>query len=438
LLDRPWLLVITAGIVLFVVWAVGTRGQPHTVRAEFDEAINLFSGLDVRQDGLDAGKIKKIEIVNGKAIVTLGIDDDVWPLHQGTKAVLRFGSTIGNGTRIMDIVPGPRSAPTIPDGGIIDNADTVETTEFDDMFDVFNKQTRGDLQGMFKGFGDTFEPRQPALADGIKQTAPGLEAVGGLASDLVRDEPALHAFVDNTDAVMATLAAKRDNIADLMRVGAATFNTFATNTRGITGSLDRLPSTLRETRTTLARLDGSVGHLDNLFTDLRPGAQQLGPLADDLRPALANLRATIPVAIQTFRVARTEAPAISRLLTRVQPYSRQLRPTLASLAPMLGCLRPYAPEIAGLASTWTSWNKNYDAVSHVGRLYPNAGPASFTDYPASTKSTDATTLGLSYALLKAPGYSAGTPVYQPQCGITADGTDASKDPEDNAPGGSTG
>jgi len=432
LIDHPWVVVGLIAFTVFSFWVYGTRTQKHEIRAVFSEAVSLYSGLDVRVDGIDAGKIKKIENVDGQAIVTLGIDDDeVWPLHRGTTATIRFGSTIGNGTRIIDIDPGPKSAPELADGGVIANAQTIETTEFDQVFDTFDGKTRKSLQGMLGNTGDTFGPRAKQIQEAVTETGPGLDAIGGFADDLSRDEAALHALVANTNRVTRTLAARRNDLSGLVQVAAATFNEFARNTTGIQGSLDRFAPAMRETRTTLTRLDTSVGHLDNLMTDLKPGARELGALATDLRPAMASLRTTVPLAVSTFRTARTAAPSITNLLKKSQPFSAKAAPALTDLAPMVACIRPYAPEIAGLLTTWASWTSNYDSSGHVGRLWANAGPSSLTSAPqAMTSELFASATGSGYGLVRPPGYLAGKPWFIPECGYGPEGLDPSKDPSD--------
>ncbi|WP_372788639.1 MlaD family protein [Paraconexibacter sp.] len=430
-IDHPWVIVGIIAFVVFALWVYGTRTQKHEIRAVFSEAVSVYSGLDVRVDGLDAGKVKKIENVDGQAIITLGIDDDrVWPLHRGTKAVMRFGSTIGNGTRIIDIEPGPKTAPELPDGGIITNKDTVEATEFDQIFDTFDGKTRASLQSMLEGTGGTFGPRQKELGEAVTETGPGLEAVGGFADDLVRDAPALRAFVANTNRVTRTLAARRNDLSGLVQVAASTFNEFARNTTGIKGSLDEFAPAMRETRSTLARLDTSVGHLDALLTDLKPGARELGGLAKDLRPSLASLRRTVPVAVQTFRTARQASPAITSLLERSQPFSAKATPALADLAPMVGCIRPYAPEMIGLMTVWASMASNFDGIGHYGRIQPNTSATASSATPPVNSGQFTQLTGQGYALTRPPGYQAGKSWFIPECGITPDGIDPTKDPSD--------
>jgi ABC-type transporter Mla subunit MlaD len=430
LVGHPWAVILAGAAVALGLWAASTRRSPHEVRAVFTEAVSVYKGLDVRVDGMDAGKVQGVRHEEGHAVITLGINDDVWPLHQGTTAALRFGTTVGNGTRYVDVAPGPKTAPDLPQDGIIANDKTIETTEFDQLFDTFDAKTRKHIQGTAAGLGRTFGPRAAELGQGVDASGPGLDAVGGLASELSRDEPALRAAVANTDRVTSTLVARRAQLSDVVTVAAATFDTFARNTRGITASLDNLPPALRETKATLARLDRSVAGLDGLVGDLRPGAAELGPLARQLRPALAELRRTVPAAVATLRGGRRAAPDVTALLRRVRPLSEVAAPTLARLAPMVACVRPYAPEVAGLLSTWSSFAKGYDGMGHIGRIWGNYGPTSATSSPEVKTSAFVKATGQGYALVRPPGYNAGKPWFLPQCGAGHDGIDPSKDPED--------
>ncbi len=430
LIDNPWVVVGAILAVILAWWIAGTRSQKYEVRAVFDEAVSLYSGLDVRVDGLDAGKIKKIEHVDGQAIVTLGIDDDdVWPLRRGATATLRFGSTIGNGTRIVDIDPGPADGPEIPNKGIIENAQTIEPTEFDQVFDTFDSESRKDLRQMLANTADTFGPRPRQLGEAVDETGPGLDAIGGFAQDVVRDEPALRAFVSNTHRVTRTLSSRRADLSGLVGVASATFDEFADNTRGIEQNLDKFGPAVREARTTLTRLDTSVDVLDALIRDLGPGAKELSALSKDLRPVLASLSDTVPQAVSTFRTTRRAAPAITKVLEDAQPFSKAATPMLADLAPMLACIRPYSPEIAGLFTTWASWSKNYDNVGRYGRIFVNAGPTAPAATPeAITPEVITRVAGEGYALVRPPGYGVGKPMFMPECGVTPDRLDPSKDP----------
>jgi virulence factor Mce-like protein len=430
LLAHPYVPLGIALAVVIAIWAIGTRSQPHHVRAEFAAAVDLYTGLDVSVDGLDAGRIDSVQYQDGHAIVDMGIDNGYWPVHRGTRAAIRYGTTIGNATRYIDLTPGPSSAPVIPEGGLIPLADTATPTEFDQIFNIFDAAARSNLQQTLRETGSELGTRGPELNADIKSTPAALEAVGGLAQQMAADQPALAGLVENGARVTATLATRQGQIADLMTVANATFHTFASNTAAVSSSLDRLPATLGDTRGTLAQLDGSIEHLNRFVAALRPGAAQLKPLAITLRPALRQLRATVPTAVDLLRTGIVAGPPITTLLNDAIPFSRSATPAFTKLAPMISCITPYSPEIAGMLSTWSSWPSFYDGTANYGRVFANFGLAEPNIYPDTITPAEFTKLtGQQYALVRPPGYNIGQPWYMPQCGAGHNGLDAADDPE---------
>ena len=429
-LDHPWLFVGLLGIAAFSYWAVGTRQEPHQLRAVFAGAPQLYAGNDVQVDGLDVGRVQSVYYSGGRAIVVMGLGDEFWPYHEGTTATLRFGTTVGNATRRVDLVPGPKSAPAIGENGVIPEQRTAPAVEFDQVFNVLNARTRAGLQQMLAGTGATFGPRAAQLGAGVQATAPALASLSGLAGDLAADEYGLRSLVAHGDEVTSTLAARSSTISSLVSGMGTTFATFSSHATQIAASLDRVPYTLDNARTTLARLDTSINGLRGLMTDLRPGAAQLAPLAGSLRPTLADLHATVPAAVSALELGTSAGPEVASLLRAGQTFASAATPALEKVTPIVACLRPYTPELAGLLGTWTSWNKYYDNVSHYGRPFANFGLAEPVVFPHGINSETFTKLtGQGYALVRPPGYDAGQPWFQPQCGDGPSGLNPADDPE---------
>ncbi|MCW3017379.1 MAG: hypothetical protein JWO02_4471 [Solirubrobacterales bacterium] len=432
LLDKPWVLLSIVGLIAFTLWAIGSRTSDHKIRASFTGAVSVAPGLDVQIDGVDVGKIGKVRYDDGQALVEIGVDDRAWPLRRGTTAALRFGTTLGNGTRRIDLTPGPQSAPEIPENGIIQTKDTVSPVEFDEVFNTFDPATRASFRGFFKGGALNLQARAPQLNGGIRKTAPALEATGDVFQDLASDEAALRRLVVSGHKTTRVLAAKRPQISNLVTVAAATFDAFASNSTGVRDSLDEFAPTLVDTRTTLQRTDKSIAGLDGLMTDLKPGLVALKPFIQVARPAAADLRRLAPAATGTMRTLRTSAPAVTTLLQEGVPFSKRLNPVLGTLSEQLACVRPYAPEIAAFFSNWSSWAQGYDNSSHYGRVKAVFNATSFTGYPAIKTNDFINTLGpgLKYAMPRPPGLNAGKPWLLPECGAGANALDPTKDPED--------
>jgi hypothetical protein len=200
---------------------------------------------------------------------------------------------------------------------------------------------------------------------------------------------------------------------------------------------------------TLGHVDSSVDRLDRLMLALRPGAARLSPLAAQAAPALAQLRQTVPAALRTVENATTAAPHVSALMTAATPFMKAAPGVFGDLAPMVGCLRPYAPELGGALVGGDGGHQNYDVIDpklnpyvvrYVGKIRADgkveqhglrATPmASLASAEKATNSaTFAKLSGKMYAYPRPPGLTTNQPWFIPECGITKDALDPSKDPE---------
>ncbi|WP_205699632.1 MlaD family protein [Conexibacter sp. SYSU D00693] len=430
LLGRPWLVIGAAALVAGALWVASTRSQPHRITAAFSAALSIAPGLDVQVDGVDVGKVVDVEYADGQARVELGIDDeDVWPLRQGTTAELRFGTTVGNGTRTVQLHPGPRDARPIPEGGALGRDMTQTPVELDQLFDTMDRPTRGRFKRMLRGTGESLEGRGATLGRGLEAAPAGLDAVGGVLSDLAADQQAIAGLVTNADRATATLAARRPQISRLLAVAASTFDTFARDTDGVRASLDDLPSTLRQTRATLGRLSGSLPGLTALVDDVAPGARDLRTLAPVATRAVRELRQTSALGDGVLRSATAHAPDVTALLRAGGPFLERTGKVLGGLEPALGCLRPYGPELAGFLSTWAGYAQNYDATGHYARTHILQGPTSVGNVPLTSKQFLSVVPGTTYALPRPPGLNEGQPRFLPECGAGREALDPAKDPE---------
>jgi ABC-type transporter Mla subunit MlaD len=461
LLDHPWAVVVAAISVWFCLWIAGTRKTDHQVQASFASAFNLVPGLAISVDGLEVGKIGKVKYSGGKALVTIGINDKrFWPLHQGTKVISRWGTTIGSGTRRLDIEPGPATNPAIKQGGIIPTADTQPAVDVDLVLNTLNGKVRSSLTGWQKGMAGSFKEKQRDLGSALARSDDGVGAASDVLGDLATDTFALRALVRNGQRTTSTLASRDGNVRDLVTVAARTLQTFASNTKGTQDSIAELPGTLAQARSSLRRVDRSIDNLDGLVTALAPGAKALRPLAAAARPAFADLRQIVPSAVSTLRVGTSAAPKVTDLLRTASPFAQRSASVFTDLAPMVSCVRPYAPElggaIVGLATSHQTYDlKNGPYIGADSALDPNSPPqfggriqhvngqdkiiqyglraqpqvsTSSVELPFDSALTVSTGLK-KYAFPRPPGYSAGQTMFMPECGITKDALDATKDPE---------
>jgi hypothetical protein len=254
-------------------------------------------------------------------------------------------------------------------------------------------------------------------------------------SELGANQAALHQLVTQADSVTHALASRQDNLRALVSNAAGTFDELAQHAAGAQAALDLAPAALSEGTLTLRRLDTSLNGLQTLVNEIAPGAVALQTLAPVARSALQELFRVGPLAASTLRRGTRAAPGLNRLLTTGTAVVPRLTNVLGQLAPMVGCLLPYGPEIAGTLSTWSGFNQNYDPGGHYARTFDLTLNPLITAGTALTSQqvTGVSAGGLTYAMPRPPGLNAGQPFFRPQCDAGPTSVVPRNDPESSGP-----
>jgi len=92
------------------------RGRPRKVTVQFQNVGGLDEKTAVRVAGVSVGKVSKIRLVEGKALVDVDLDPDV-ALRQGASASIESRGLLGE--KYVELVPGPFGAAPLPDNAVI-------------------------------------------------------------------------------------------------------------------------------------------------------------------------------------------------------------------------------------------------------------------------------------------------------------------------------
>jgi virulence factor Mce-like protein len=426
--------VVAIAIAVVVVAAIvlGSRGSSdHKLRAAFENTINLVPGNQVRIAARPVGKVASIREVDGQSVVELQVKNGpYWPLRRGTTARIRYGSLTAYAGRYVELKPGPRSSPPLRDGGVLSTADTITPVEFDETFRTFDAPTRRNLRGLIVNAAGTLDGHARDLGRGLHQGGPGLQRLADMLGDLGGDQHALQTLVVAGARTSVALRSREGELRSLLDHAAATFDELASRARAQQATLERFPAALRTGRATLGRFNHSLVGLHGLVDDIRPGAVGLRRMAPSQTAMTAALLDVAPLATTTFNTSARAAPDIDRFLRTATPFMPQLGSVLGRLAPMIGCIRPYAPEIAGQMTDWAGFNGDYDSTAHFSRTAQQKPPfAPGTSMTSAQIVNDTFRDHIFYAMPRPPGLAAGQPWFLPQCGAGRDALDATKDPE---------
>ena len=129
--------------VALIALAMFGNGSSYTVHAVFENAGQLVKGNEVRVGGQPIGSITDIVLDDdANAVVTMKVEDNFAPLHDGTTATIRATSLSGIANRYISLKPGPNSGSKIADGGRIGTDNTSAPVDLDVLFNTLDAKTR--------------------------------------------------------------------------------------------------------------------------------------------------------------------------------------------------------------------------------------------------------------------------------------------------------
>jgi phospholipid/cholesterol/gamma-HCH transport system substrate-binding protein len=379
------LILVVAAVIVILLLA---GGGGYRVTAEFVNAGQLVKGSEVRVAGVTAGTVEDIAVSeNGTAEVTFTVDDDYAPLRQGTTATVKPTSLSGIANRFVDLQLGPDSGEDIEDGGKIGPDQTASAVELDEVFSLFDRETRSSLRGFIKGQADTLRGRGAELRAGIHYLNPALSTGSRLFQQLTRDEPLLKRFIVDSATLVNALAQRRGDLTGVVSNLNSTFGALGSQQAALAESVERLPPFLRRTNTTFVNLRAALDDVDPLVDAAKPVAKRLGPFLDQARMFAHDGEPTIRDLSRTIRTAGSgndlielinSFPRLSRVALDDQNVNGAERPgafpqtttALAAATPTIAFARPYTPDFVGWLDDFSTTG-GYDAVGGFSRAWIN-------------------------------------------------------------------
>jgi phospholipid/cholesterol/gamma-HCH transport system substrate-binding protein len=381
--------IAVAALVVVVALAALTMfggGESYRVKAVFENAGQLVSGNQVRVGGQPIGTITDIDLdESAQAVVTMEVEDDLAPLHQGTTATIRATSLSGIANRYLSIKPGPNDAREIPDGGTIQADRTSAPVDIDVLFNTLDDRTRAGLRNVIRGSGTWYEGKGAEAAESTRYFPPFLFSTTELTRELALDQEILTRFVTDTAATVSSIAERRDDLAGLVRNTGTAFRAIADEQASLDRALVLLPDTLRRANTTFVNLRSTLDDLDKLVAESKPATRELAPFLRELRPLVSRARPTIsdlrrlirlPGANNDLIELTSKQPRLAQLTAQVFPRAIQ---TLDRAQPVFADVRAYTPDIASWFANFGQLAASYDANGHYARVHPMFLPSSYSD-----------------------------------------------------------
>ncbi|HUB74086.1 MAG TPA: MlaD family protein [Solirubrobacteraceae bacterium] len=365
-------------VVLIVAYLVFVPAKGASYKLEFAEADQLVRGDQVEVGGVPVGSVTNIELTHDyKAVVTIHVDSSLVPLHHGTVAQVRVPSLTTVANRYIQLALGPNNYPAYPAGATLPASVTREVTDLDALFDTLNPKTRKGLQGVIRGFAETYLGQGHNFSVSTEYFPPAISAATHFFSELTREQPVFTKFLVESAKAVTTIGARQESLADLIENQNKTFQAVGANQRDLARGLKQLPGALRQGNKTFSQLPATFAALSELVKASRgPVTQAQNKLLDRLRPLLVTATPVVHEFSQVFSrpgadndltdLARA-LPALAKRLTTASPVTVT---ALKESVPITAVFGPYAPDLAGTLRTFGEGAGYYDADGHYIHATP--------------------------------------------------------------------
>ena len=313
------------------------------LKAEFEtaQAVTPGQGQTVNIGGVQAGDITEVELVDGRAVVTMLVEEQYAPLINDDATMLLRPRT-GLQDISIEVDVGDSGNP-IGEGEVIPLSQTEPNVMPDQILASLDGDTRAYLkllvQAGSKGLGT--EAQGEELSAGLRRFEP-------LGRYLAEVGNALSVRRRNIASVITSFRELGDELADTdVRLAEwvesqnAAIGGFAAQEAALRETLQEFPSALRETRRAL--VSG-----DRLSAQLGPASEALIPAARAFAPAQRSAQALFNATTGPIRA-------------QIRPFTREVQPTVRVLKE---ASQPLAGTTRGLGRSLGELNQLFNGLAY--------------------------------------------------------------------------
>jgi phospholipid/cholesterol/gamma-HCH transport system substrate-binding protein len=316
--------------------------KPFIVRAELSDAqaVTPGQGQTVVVAGVRVGDIGEVELEDGHAVVELQLESKYEGLLREDASALLRAKT---GTKDMFVEVEPGEGGPLEDGGRIQLANTLPDIDPDEYLAVLDSDTRDYLKLLIGGAGKGLAGRGTDLREALRRLGPLHQDIARVTKAVADRRDNMRRLIGRYGRLTTELGEQDDDIVRLVRASDKTLGAFAAEDGNVSALVERLPGTLRQTESTL-------GKVDLLAQGMRPAFESLRPPFLRLDEANAALR---PFAQSATPVIRDE----------IRPFTRALQPFQRDFGAA-------SRELAGAAPDMTTSFRGLNRLFDIGAYNP--------------------------------------------------------------------
>ena len=224
-----------------------------TVTVQFENVSGLKEKADVRVAGVLVGRVAKIRLVGGKALVDIELEKDV-DLHQGAAAQIQTLGMLGD--NYVELIPGPTAAPPLPKGATLSGREGVSIDQVSRLARDIELDLRDVTSNLKASLGGT----------------QGQERLETMVDNMVALSKSLRALIENNRAgIDATTANFRDFSSQMSRLVDRIDRLVAANQGNVT-------ETIANAKDLSTRLQATIDNMNAITGKINSGQGSVGQL----------------------------------------------------------------------------------------------------------------------------------------------------------------
>lgn len=312
------------------------------LKGEFStaQAVTPGQGQTVDIAGVQVGDISNVDLVGGRAIVTMHVQKKYDRIYPNAHLLLR--PKTGLKDMVVELDPGtPSGGAAVKSGYTIPVANTLPDVNLDEILSVLDGDTRTYLQLLLNGAATGLNGQGTQLAQVFRRFDPTATYAARITRLLAERRRNIQHAIRNFGTFALALAARDQQLGTFVDSSNAVFQRFASQNGNLQRTLALLPQALQATNAALAQTKAFAANAGPALEELRPAARALGPSLKAVRPFL-----------------RESTPIIQ---SEIRPFTRAALPAVKTLRPAASNLAAATPD---LTSTFKVLNAFLNALAY--------------------------------------------------------------------------
>ena len=319
------------------------ESKPFELKAEFSsaQAVVPGQGQTINVAGVEVGQVENVQLEDGSAVVTFGVDRDFLPIYKDATILLR--PRTGLKDMFFQLDPGTKSAGEIPDGGTIPLKNTAPDVNLDEILSALDGDTQAYLRLLLVGAGQGLKGQGQNFGKVLGSLGPLNRDLDRLNTMVAQRRHELADLVHNLGVLTKEIGRHKGDVVSFVKANNDALSAIGAQDPDVQRATALLPSTLSTATNTFTKVNGLAHQLGPAFNALRPFARHLDAMNASVRDLARSDTPVIQHQIRPFvRSARPDLPPLRTAAKRYSKASPKLT-TLGKEINRLGNMAAYNP-----------------------------------------------------------------------------------------------